>query len=127
MEDMNTEEMKQVALEKYADIQRIKKYGQEELEYQEKRKDAKWRKVESMNFKRLTMIEKSTGKSTVLYDGAEFKNFDYLKSLVGSEYANLNDDLMDGICESNNFETTRTHYIYKYGECVETLTFEYEQ
>lgn len=41
MEDMNTEEMKQVALEKYADIQRIKKYGQEELEYQEKLVKAK--------------------------------------------------------------------------------------
>lgn len=41
MDDMNTEEMKQVALEKYADIQRIKKYGQEELEYQEKLVKAK--------------------------------------------------------------------------------------
>ena len=36
MEDMTEKEMKQVALEKYAAIQRIKKYGQEELEYQEK-------------------------------------------------------------------------------------------
>ena len=88
---------------------------------------AKAERVNNMNFKRLTMTEKSTGKQTVLYDGVEFKNFDYLKSLVGSEYTNLNDDLMDGVCESNNFETTRTHHIYKGGECVETLTFEYEQ
>ena len=35
-ERMNEDEMKQVALEKFAAIQRIKKYGQEELEYQEK-------------------------------------------------------------------------------------------
>ena len=33
---MTPEEMKQIALEKFADIQRIKRYGQEELEYQEK-------------------------------------------------------------------------------------------
>lgn len=35
-QEMTPEEMKQIALEKFADIQRIKKYGQEELEYQEK-------------------------------------------------------------------------------------------
>lgn len=88
---------------------------------------AKAERVSDMNFKRLTMTEKSTGKQTILYDGVEFKNFDYLKSLVGSEYTNLNDDLMDGVCESNNYETIRTHYIYKDGGCVETLIFEYEQ
>lgn len=33
---MNENEMKQIALEKFAAIQRIKRYGQEELEYQEK-------------------------------------------------------------------------------------------
>lgn len=36
MEDMNEKEMMKIALEKFAAIQRIKKYGQEELEYQEK-------------------------------------------------------------------------------------------
>lgn len=36
MNDMNENDMKQVALEKFASIQRIKKYGQDELEYQEK-------------------------------------------------------------------------------------------
>ena len=35
-ESMNENEMKQIALEKFAAIQRIKRYGQEELEYQEK-------------------------------------------------------------------------------------------
>lgn len=35
-ECMNENEMKQVALEKFASIQRIKRYGKEELEYQEK-------------------------------------------------------------------------------------------
>jgi hypothetical protein len=79
-----------------------------------------------MNFIKLTMTEKSTGKQTVLFDGETFTNFDYLKKLVGKDYINLNDDLMDGICESNNFEKVRTHNIYEMGEIVETLIFEYE-
>ena len=33
---MNEEEMKRVAIEKYVNIQRIKKHGQEEIDYQEK-------------------------------------------------------------------------------------------
>ena len=33
---MNEQELKKVAMEKYTNIQRIKKYGQEELEYQER-------------------------------------------------------------------------------------------
>ncbi len=36
LEQMNEQEMKRVAIEKYVNIQRIKKHGQEELEYQEK-------------------------------------------------------------------------------------------
>ncbi len=36
LERMNEQEMKRVAIEKYVNIQRIKKYGQEEIEYQEK-------------------------------------------------------------------------------------------
>ena len=35
-EQMNEQEMKKVAIEKYTSIQRIKKYGKEEIEYQEK-------------------------------------------------------------------------------------------
>lgn len=35
-EQMNEQEMKKVAMEKYTSIQRIKKYGKEEIEYQEK-------------------------------------------------------------------------------------------
>lgn len=34
--DMNEKEQKKVAIEKYINIQRIKKHGQEEIEYQEK-------------------------------------------------------------------------------------------
>ena len=34
--DMNENEQKKVAIEKYINIQRIKKHGQEEIEYQEK-------------------------------------------------------------------------------------------
>lgn len=33
---MNEQEMKKVAIEKYVNIQRIKKHGQEEIDYQEK-------------------------------------------------------------------------------------------
>lgn len=36
MELMNEKEMKKNAIEKYINIQRIKKHGQEEIEYQEK-------------------------------------------------------------------------------------------
>lgn len=35
MENMNEQEMKKVAMEKYISIQRIKKYGQSEIDYQE--------------------------------------------------------------------------------------------
>ncbi len=36
LEQMNEQEMKRVAIEKYVNIQRIKKHGKEEIEYQEK-------------------------------------------------------------------------------------------
>lgn len=36
MEHMNENEQKKIAIEKYINIQRIKKHGQEEIEYQEK-------------------------------------------------------------------------------------------
>ena len=36
MERMNENEQKKVAIEKYINIQRIKKHGQEEIKYQEK-------------------------------------------------------------------------------------------
>lgn len=36
LEEMNEQEMKKVAMEKYTNIQRIKKYGEKEIEYQEK-------------------------------------------------------------------------------------------
>ena len=34
--DLNESELKKVAIEKFVSIQRIKKYGQEELDYQER-------------------------------------------------------------------------------------------
>ena len=34
--DVNENELKKVAIEKFVSIQRIKKYGQEELDYQER-------------------------------------------------------------------------------------------
>ena len=36
MKQMNENEQKKIAIEKYINIQRIKKHGQEEIEYQEK-------------------------------------------------------------------------------------------
>lgn len=36
MENMNEKEMRKIAIEKYINIQRIKKHGQEEVDYQEK-------------------------------------------------------------------------------------------
>ncbi len=36
LEQMDEQEMKRVAIEKYVNIQRIKRHGQEEVEYQEK-------------------------------------------------------------------------------------------
>lgn len=35
-QEMNEQEMKRVAIEKYVNIQRIKKHGQEEIDYQER-------------------------------------------------------------------------------------------
>lgn len=79
-----------------------------------------------MTFKRLTMVEKSTGKETVLFDGESFQNFDYLKKIVGNDFVNLNDDLMDGISESNGYSTERSFDIYDCGKIVDTLLFLYE-
>lgn len=36
MEDMNEKELQDLLIKEYADIQRIKKYGKEELDYQER-------------------------------------------------------------------------------------------
>jgi hypothetical protein len=36
MNDLNESEQKKVAIEKFVGIQRIKKYGKEEIEYQER-------------------------------------------------------------------------------------------
>lgn len=36
MDTMNENELRKLAIEKYINIQRIKKHGQEEIEYQEK-------------------------------------------------------------------------------------------
>lgn len=36
LEQMNEQEMKRVAIEKYVNIQRIKKHGEEEINYQER-------------------------------------------------------------------------------------------
>jgi hypothetical protein len=36
MDYMNENELKKIAIEKYINIQRIKKHGQEEIEYQER-------------------------------------------------------------------------------------------
>ena len=82
---------------------------------------------EKLNFKRLTMERESTGEITVLYENGEFKNFDLLRQIVGEEYDNINDDLMDGICESNCWSCNRYFPIYDdNGYWCDALHFRYE-
>ena len=76
----------------------------------------------------LHVKRESDGEAKVLFDGNEFKNFDWLAQQVGGsnsmKYINLNDDLMDGV-EANG--ETFQHTIYKDGEAIDTLTFEYRR
>ena len=82
---------------------------------------------EKLSFKRLTMEQESTGKITVLYENGEFKNFNLLHQIVGEKYDDLNDDLMDGVCESNGWSCRRYFHFYdEKGEWCDTLHFQYE-
>lgn len=78
-------------------------------------------KEETMNFKKLVAEVIETGETIVLCDGAEFKNFDRLHELLGKDYDNVNDDLMDGITERDG--TTWTHSVYRLGEVEKTIRF----
>lgn len=80
-----------------------------------------------MDFNKLTVEKKSTGEVKVLYDGENFKNFNWLAAEVGGsnsdEYIGLNDNLMDGKHANGAvFEHTR----YKNAEPVETYIFTYD-
>lgn len=81
-----------------------------------------------MNFKRLTCKVEETGEELVLFDGEHFQNFNRLEKLVGREYDNLNDDLMDGPSEATwgSDPFNPVHRVYKFGEAVLTLQFHYE-
>lgn len=82
---------------------------------------------EKLSFKRLTMEQESTGEITVLYENGEFKNFDLLHQIVGKKYDDLNDDLMDGVCESNDWSCRRYFYFYdENGKWCDILHFRYE-
>lgn len=50
-----------------------------------------------MTFKKLIATYK--GETKVMYDGKDFHHFDWLHSLLGERYMNVNDDLMDGISQ----------------------------
>lgn len=76
-----------------------------------------------MNFKKLDATILQTGESFVLYENGKFQNFDKLHSLVGSDYYNLNDDLMDGITERDGAEWT--HHVYEFGEIVLSIHFKF--
>ena len=83
--------------------------------------------MDVLSFKKLSMKQESTGKIVVLYENGEFKNFDLLHQIVGNEYDNLNDDLMDGICESNGWSCNRYLPIYdENGDWSDALHFRYE-
>lgn len=76
-----------------------------------------------MNFKKLEATILQTGESFILYDNGKFQNFNRLHKLVGSDYYNLNDDLMDGITDSNGTEWT--YNIYDFGEIVLSINFKF--
>ena len=83
--------------------------------------------MDVLSFKKLSMKQESTGKIVALYENGEFKNFDLLHQIVGNEYDNLNDDLMDGICESNGWSCNRYLPIYdENGDWSDALHFRYE-
>lgn len=77
--------------------------------------------VKIMNFKRLVAKVNETGEELVLYDGSEFQNFDRLRKILGSDYENVNDELMDGITERDGEEYT--HFKYENGDAVLSITF----
>ena len=76
----------------------------------------------------LTVRRESDGETKTLLSDGKFQNFDWLAQQVGGsnsmKYINLNDDLMDG--PEANGETFQ-HTVYKDGEAIETLTFEYRR
>jgi len=66
--------------------------------------------------------------SFVLYDGKKFDNFNRLHELVGRDYDDLNDDLMDGPSPDTWGMEDPMHPVYrKYeaGEVVLEIMFEY--
>ena len=64
----------------------------------------------AMNFKKLEAKVLQTGEKFILFDGKNFQNFDRLHKLLGNDYDNVNDDLMDGITDWGGMEWTHTVY-----------------
>lgn len=50
-----------------------------------------------MNYKKLEAKILQTGETFILFDGKNFQNFNRLHKLLGGDYVNVNDDLMNGI------------------------------
>ena len=75
-----------------------------------------------MNFKKLEATVVQTGESFVLYEAGKFQNFDRLRELVGTDYHNLNDDLMDGIGR-NGIEWE--YHLYEFGEISLSINFKF--
>lgn len=76
-----------------------------------------------INFKKLDVICEETGEVKNLYDGENFKNFDWLHEELGDDYDNVNDDLMDGIVDGVK---KWSYEVYKNGDLVKTFTFTFE-
>lgn len=76
-----------------------------------------------MNFKKLDATILQTGETFILYDNGKFQNFDKLRCLLGADYINVNDDLMDGITDRNGNEWT--HHVYDRGEIILSIHFKF--
>ena len=75
-----------------------------------------------MNYKKLEAKILQTGENFILFDGKNFQNFNRLHKLLGEDYVNVNDDLMDGITDAGGREWT--HTVYKNGNVL-TIMFKF--
>lgn len=98
---------------------------------QDKERNGKAVWYKDMSIKRVTDCKElralvvETGEELILWNGEEFQNFNRLRELLGKDYDNVNDDLMDGITEWGGSEWTHTQY--ENGEAVQTIKFTFTE
>ena len=75
------------------------------------------------NYSKLVATVEETGEFLVLQEGGSYskEGFNRLAEILGKDYDNVNDDLMDGITDWGGVEWS--HRIYKLGEVETTVTF----